>query len=151
MYLVQLKLAHQQLPPISQAPKASPPSSSTSMHTTPPRLGSSAVMPRRHAAGLGLGPRNRREIPGGHPLIVDNNNSSQPLLDSPESIESIKVRTKKRSAFDRTPCPLLSPHFGQMRRWVVTKMGWEDIRATYCWIGLARGFGLNCPCICILW
>jgi hypothetical protein len=45
---------------------------------------------------------------------------------------------------------LLSPHFGQMRRWAVTKMGLEDMRATYCWIGLARGFGLNCPCICIL-
>jgi hypothetical protein len=78
-------------PPISQAPKAAPPSSSTSMHTAPPRLGSSAGTP--HAAGLGLGPWNCREIPGGHPnktgsLIVDNNNSSQPLLDSPESIKS---------------------------------------------------------------
>jgi hypothetical protein len=46
---------------------------------------------------------------------------------------------------------LLSPHFGRMRRWAVIKMGLEDIHATYCWIGLARGFGLNCPCICILW
>jgi hypothetical protein len=45
---------------------------------------------------------------------------------------------------------LLSPHFGQMRRWAVIKMGLEDIHATCCWIGPARGFGLNCPCICIL-
>jgi hypothetical protein len=45
---------------------------------------------------------------------------------------------------------LLSPHFGQMRRCAVIKMGLEDIHATYCWIGLAREFGLNCPCICIL-
>jgi hypothetical protein len=50
------------------------------------------------------------------------------------------------------PCVfLLSPHFGQMRRWAAIKMGLEDIHATYYWIGLARGFGLNCPCICILW
>jgi hypothetical protein len=45
---------------------------------------------------------------------------------------------------------VLSPYFGQIRRWAAIKMGLEDIRAIHCWIGLARGFGLNCPCICII-
>jgi hypothetical protein len=45
---------------------------------------------------------------------------------------------------------LLSPYFGQIRRWAAIEMGLKDIRAACCWIGLARGFGLNCPCICII-
>jgi hypothetical protein len=56
---------------------------------------------------------------------------------------------KKQSGFGiiiaKTRGHVLSPHFGQMRRWAVIKMGLEDIRATYCWIGLARGFGLKLP------
>jgi hypothetical protein len=58
---------------------------------------------------------------------------------------SIKLNPKKCSFG-----VLLSPHFGQMRRWAVIKMGLENIYVMYCWIGLAREFGLNCPCICIL-
>jgi hypothetical protein len=45
---------------------------------------------------------------------------------------------------------LLSPYFGQIRRWAAIEMGLEDVHATCCWIGLARRFGLNCPCICTI-
>jgi hypothetical protein len=58
----------------------------------------------------------------------------------------------KQITFDSTPNVMfvLSPYFGQIRRWAAIKMGLEDIRAIYYWIGLAREFGLNCPCICIV-
>jgi hypothetical protein len=57
---------------------------------------------------------------------------------------------RRHGASDGSCALLLSPYFGQIRRWAAIKMGLEDIRAIHCWIGLARGFGLNCPCICII-
>jgi hypothetical protein len=69
-------------------------------------------------------------------------------MPGPKGIITVKGSFEVSDLCDKE---LLSPHFGQIRRWAVIKMGLEDIHAMYCWIGLACGFGLNCPCICILW
>ena len=42
---------------------------------------------------------------------------------------------------------LLSPDFGQIRRWAVIEMGLEDMHMKSQRSGLVQEFGLDCPCI----
>ena len=75
-------------------------------------------------------------------------NTVNPLLQQAGEIDNLTVSLGQSTLVVLCRFHVLSPDFGQIRRWAVREMGLEDYTWKISEAALNEEFGLDCPCIC---